>query len=109
MYSTVTKRRYGAGSYVSGRWVDGTYTESTFQGSVQPVTQAELVMLPETERTKGAVKIYCDYEELRTANEATGIQADRILWEGEEWEVHKVDSWRCGITHTRAMAVRIER
>lgn len=109
MFSNVTRKRYTAGSYVDGRWAAGGSDAATIIASVQPVrSQAELLLLPEAARTRGSVKIYTE-DSIRTADESTQTPADRIVWDGEEWEVHVVDTWVYGIAHSRAIAVRVER
>ncbi len=109
-FSTVTRYRRGAGSYVAGEWVDGTLTTSSLTASVQPAGGQDLLRLPESLRTRDAVKVFVGPGELRTADERTGLAADRILHEGEEYEVVGVEEFTATqMPHVEAMAVRVDR
>lgn len=107
MFAQVTRRRYLAGTHTAGRWVSGGYADSTIIASVQPVKSSELLLLPEGERTRGSVKVYSD-DDLRTADEPNKLPADRILWDGYEWEVFWVDDHQLGIAHSKAICLRID-
>lgn len=108
MFESTTLIRYAAGAYTNGRWAAGTATQSTIVASVQPATSDDLLRLDEGFRTAGGCVVYSQAE-LRTANEATGRSADRIVWNGENWEVQKVDGHGLGIIHYRAICTRVER
>lgn len=109
MFQDITVKRYsGAGSYVNGTWSPGTSGNVTVRASVQPLRPNELLHLPEGDRTRAGVKIYSDAE-LQTADEATGIAADEVTWDGEQWEVQKVSSHFLGLAHYKAIALRRER
>lgn len=108
MFTEVTMRRYAAGTYTNGRWVPGAVTEIPIVASVQPAKSDELLRLPEGMRTKGVVKAYTD-SELQPGDEGQRSQPDRIVWDGEEWEVQVVDRHQLGIAHYKAICVRVER
>lgn len=108
MFTSCTLRRRAAGVFTSGRWIDGAETESTIVASVQPLTSDELLQLPEGDRSKGARRVYTE-SELQAGDESAGLVADRIVWGGEEWEVHKVDGHGLGLAHYAATVVRVER
>lgn len=108
MFTEVTRRRYAAGTYTNGRWVSGAVTEAPIIASVQPAKSDELLRLPEGFRTKGVVKAYTDAD-LQPGDESASKQADRIVWDGEEWEVQIVDRHALGIGHYKAIATRVER
>lgn len=108
MFTTLTLKRYVAGAYTNGRWAAGTATQSTIVASIQPVTSSELERLPEGLRTKGVRKVYTEIP-LQTANEKTGIAADRIIYDSEDWEVQEIDAHVLGIRHFKAICVRVER
>ena len=108
MFTNVTLKRYAAGAYTNGRWAAGTATESTIIASIQPAKSSELERLPEGLRTKGVREVYTEIP-LQTANEKTGVPADRIVWDSEEWEVQVLDAHVLGIKHYKAICVRVER
>ena len=109
MFTTVTVKRRAAGSYVDGIWTPGAETTPTVSGSVQPLRSDELKNLPEAQRVRGVRKIYTD-SMLQTADEANAIQADRITYDGEDWEVHKIDDHDMNtLAHYKAIIVRMDR
>lgn len=111
---TFTRRRSnGAGAYVAGRYAAGTTADVEFIGSVQPPTASQehdfIKMLPEAERTKKAVIVYCDVDVLRTANEGNNQEADIIVFSGETFKVMKINTWKGNIlTHDQAYCVRLD-
>lgn len=110
MFTSVTITRSVAGSYTDGRWVAGSTSELTITASIQQQRPRpdELLHLPEGDRTREAVRIYTDTA-LQTANEDTGIVADFLTWDGEQWEVVRVETWTLGICHFKALALRVSR
>lgn len=110
MFTAVSVTRSGAGSYVDGRWVAGSTSQFSITASMQPVKlkHNELLHLPEGDRNRSAVRVYTATE-LRAANEDNGTISDFVTWEGEQWEVVKVDVWSLGIAHYKAIALRVSR
>jgi hypothetical protein len=108
MFDEYTVKRRTAGSYVDGTWAPGTESEFTIQASVQPTKPDELINLPEAQRTSAAMKVYTNTI-LRTANEASAIQADCIVVDEEDWEIQKIDKHALGMAHFKAIAVRKDR
>jgi len=76
---------------VSGAYVDGEYqksdVESTFTGSVQPVTGKDTVSLEVGRDDLGKVKIYSDSELNVSIEGNTSKPGDVVIWQGDEWEV----------------------
>ena len=112
---TFTRRRPdGSGSYGSnGRYTAGTGVDTDFIGSVQPPTASQehdiIRMLPEGERTKKTVVVYCDVDVLRIANEADNQEADLIVFSGEIFKVMRINKWVGNIlTHDQAYCVRLD-
>ena len=105
-----TLRRRAAGVWTAGRYTPGAAAETTVTAVVQPAGPEDLLDLPEGERVKAVVRVHTT-SELRTADESAGTDPDRIVIDGEEWEVRRV--WN--ETHTdvlpyyKALAVRAER
>lgn len=110
VFATVTVTRSGAGSYINGRWAAGVASQFSISASIQPakMKHEELLHLPEGDRNRSALRVYTPTE-LRSANEADGTPADFIAWDGEQWEVVKVDVWTLGIAHCKALALRVRR
>ncbi len=111
-FATVTRRRRAAGAYVDGLWVDGASTDADIVASVQPASHRDLLRLPEGLRTRSTVAVITD-DDLQTANEALKQAADRIVYQGEEWEVQVVDDWTMGavdqLGHRDCLAQRVDR
>lgn len=78
---------------------------STFQavGSLQPLEGRQVDVLPELLRER-EVKVFFTPAELRTGGEEG--EADRLVVEGEEWEVHSVKDWATLGGYHEALVVR---
>lgn len=103
--------RKSEGSYVNGRWVEGSTSEIVLQVNIQPLKPYEILMLPEADRTRAWVKFYsADYA--RTLKEGIGgWSADEFIWKSDRYKIMKVDDWTNGmgiLEHVRVQAVRIE-
>ena len=83
--STQTAYRL-SGSFVRGEWVEGSQTEFTFQGSIQPATGKDLELLPQGLEDRGMVKIYTN-SELTISREDTSVPGDIVIWQGGKWQV----------------------
>lgn len=90
--TTLTVTRRAAGSYVAGVWTPGATSTLTVEGSLQPMTGRELLLLPEGERTRARWKLYTETE-LRTADETTTTEADRVSWNGRSLVVVRVQDY----------------
>ena len=88
----VTVNRYGVGSYVNGEFVPGAITPLIIFASTQPLSDAEMLSLPEGRRTRRYVKLYTNTL-LRIADQATGIGADQIFYDGHFFEAERVETW----------------
>jgi hypothetical protein len=110
MFQSVAVTRPTAGSYVSGRWVPGSTGAVTVIASVQPdrARPDELLHLPEGDRAREGIRLYTDTH-LYTSDEASGTPADLVEWQGEQWEVVRVESWPLHIGHYKVLALRIGR
>jgi hypothetical protein len=98
-----------AGSYVNGDWVEGTTSNVAIEVNIQPARDHELMIFPESERSKEWYKLY-SASEIRTQLEGTGgNDADEFIFEGKRFKVMKARHYGMGIlNHHRALAVRIE-
>lgn len=89
----VTRQRFAAGAVsAAGRWTEGATTSTTILASVQPATGRQLQRLPEGLRERVELMAFTETE-LRTADQATGLSADRIVVDGETYQVAHVRHW----------------
>jgi len=105
----VTLRRTAAGSRgADGRFVPGAATDTTLQASVQPMSGRDIERLPEGLRSRASLKLFAETE-LRLA-EASGVYpCDRIVYDGEVYEVGAAQKWGATspIPHYEAVLLRI--
>jgi len=92
-----------------GTWVKGEYTESAsspinFEASIQPTSQKDMLTLPEGRRDRETYRLYTDFE-LKTADEVSKVNADRVTIMGKIYEIIQVGIWRNNvIPHYKALA-----
>lgn len=103
----LTIYRQEAGSYVMGEWVKGSVVSVTREVNIQPLKPSEVMMMPESDRTKQWYKLYCA-EDLRTMQEGVGgWDADEFTWQGHNYKIMKVQNYAMGIlNHFKAFAAR---
>ncbi len=107
----ITVIQPGVGSHVEGRWVDGpTTTEKTWV-SVQPYTPKphEIQMTPDGRHDVEAIRIYTELK-MFPSSEKGKKDASTVLFDGDEYEVHKVHNWAAGTDdpHYKVIAFKIE-
>ena len=101
------KRPSTVGGYVDGVWQEATTSDVVIQANIQPVKDEELMLFPESERSKEWYKIYSTSEIKTTKEGVGGWDADRFQWKGDWYRVMKVRVYQMGILdHYRAMAAR---
>ncbi len=107
---TIYRRQQG--EYVDGDWVEGGTTELLIEGNIQPAKPHEILIFPESERTRSWWKLYTDAT-LRTDKEGDdGWSADEFMWKGDRYKVMKVNDYTNGmgiLEHTKNWCVRTER
>jgi hypothetical protein len=105
---SITVYRAATGSYVGGRWVDGSEGPFTIQGSHQPANGEERRNLPEGVRSDDIRKIYTDAR-LQEADETEGQTADEIELDGTRYRVIKVYSYPFGSSfgYNKVMVERV--
>lgn len=108
---TIDRTTDGTGEYVDGRWVASDDKERIcIEANVQPqLTNKELYLLPEGDRTKDCVKVYTTFT-LRGRREGSShISADTFKWDGYTYEVVVAHTYQMGVlNHTKALCVRKE-
>jgi hypothetical protein len=111
---TLTKKipltiyRREAGDYVNGRWVEGALVPIIREVNIQPLKPAEILMLPEADRTRESYKLYCA-EDLREQLEGpNGYDSDEFDWQGGRYKVMKRLNFAMGtLDHWKVIASRI--
>lgn len=104
--SPFTITRKSAGSYVNGKWVEGSTSTFTIQASVQPLRGEEIQLLPEGRRNSQAVRIYTDTQLYVKTDEQTN--PDKLTAFGESYEVLSVEPWQSNvINHYKCIAVKV--
>ena len=108
--TTATVKRYGQGSYLHGRWVDGAETTFTITANIQPHTVKNISdTTAEGNKSKKAIKVFTTTT-LRMTQEGTALQnGDKILWHSEWYEVSELYTYEMGVlNHTMVIAIRDE-
>lgn len=92
---------------MNGRWVDGVEQELSIEANVQPLRGHELQNLPESERSKDSIKVYC-VETLNTVEEVGQTKADIVVWEGKRWQAIRTMTYKMGVLdHTKTICYRL--
>ena len=105
----LTLIRSAAGSYVDGEWVEGTETNVSIEVNIQPLKEAELLLLPEADRGKQWWKMYSASEIRMDKQGTSGWSADEFIYQGDRYKVMKVENYAMGtLNHYRALAARME-
>jgi hypothetical protein len=106
----LTIYRTTQGSYVDGEWVEGTEVEVPLEVNIQPFRDEDLLLLPESDRSREWYKLYCA-DEIRMDKQGTsGWEADEFILDGDRYKVMKVKPYdKMGILdHWKAHAARLE-
>lgn len=82
----VTVQTSPAGSYVDGIWVEPVRTNMTVIASVQPMTAKEVLLLPEGDRQKEAMKLYSTYR-FKTQKDGEMETSDYVIIDGRTYMV----------------------
>ena len=107
---TFTRR---SGSYVNGRWSDGTASTFTLKCTIQPHLSGNMtVVLPEGDRSKKRIFIITQgiSTQLRTTKEGSSLlKGDEVTWNGEVYEVFEVLTYNLNsLDSCQAIAIRKE-
>ena len=88
---TYQYKAFSTGKYVNGRITSDYLAESFFVGSIQPATQKELNSANIGRENRGMIKIYTD-KVFNIAREGSNINSDIIIYDGNEYEIIKLDN-----------------
>lgn len=104
---SIKVERFAPGTWVNGRWVEGTKTTSYINANVQPLKGSELLALPESDRTKESIKVYST-EVLNTVDEVGQESADIITWNTKRYKAIKTQTYQMGVLdHTKTICYRL--
>lgn len=104
---TVERQRLsGAGHDSHGRATTPTVASTPGLASVQPASGRDLQRLPEGERSGEVLAVWTTLE-LRTADAATGVLADRLAFRGRVFEVVHVDAWQEAGGYVKALVMAV--
>lgn len=109
----VTRIRYQPGVYYDGWYHQAAPVETQIRASVQPPNRmgsARTIQDVIGQRFSEIVCIITQPNTLRVADEQNRISADRIIYNGKEYEVKHINSWITGQVnmHDTAYAVRVD-
>ena len=101
----LTLIRSTAGSYVDGVWVEGTETNVEIQVNIQPLKEAELLILPEADRSRQWWKVYSASEIRMDKQGTSGWAADEFVYQGDRYKF--TIKGRVKVAITEFIAVRV--
>ena len=105
----VTVTRYFPARIEKGRAVGKAGSQQIpILASVQPMSDRDMMRLPEGFRTEGAIKLYTE-ERLRTVEVSDCRMADTFEWQGVPYEVKQVHAWNELGNFYKVIATRAER
>ncbi len=106
---TITIRRMsGNGALVNGVYRGAPTSDSKITASVQVLSANEMLLLPEGDRLKEAIKIYSDVPLMVSSNDNLR-EADVVFWDNRAFEVQKVEKWQqLDLKHYRSIAMLMQ-
>ena len=104
---SISVRDYDAGSYstTTGKWVQGTSTDTLVEAIVQPASLKDTEQLPENERTKEVIMVFTKVP-LFTSDVTTAEESNIITWQGRDYKVMKIDDWSVQAGYAKHLATR---
>jgi len=104
-YVDVTLKRRGLPTIVKGKPVPATATDVPIKANIQPVGYAELMQLPEGDRSKQLIMLMSTFE-IRDMKEGSW-EADEFEWEGDMYVVLKSRHYSMRVrNHYQAICAR---
>lgn len=95
-----------AGAYVAGIFVPGVRSIGTILANIQPMSNQDMVTVPEGRRIDDIVKMYSTYE-LQGNDSGDGLQPDLVVWRGYAYEITATAVRQMGvINHFKYIAAR---
>lgn len=101
--------RHSEGEFVDGDWVEGAERQVIIQANIHPFSDYQVSILPESDRTRSWVWLFTSSLIRQKKEGAQGHGADRFEWDGDLYEVMKVQNYRMGVVdHREAKCARVE-
>jgi hypothetical protein len=101
--------RHSEGEFVDGDWVEGAERQVIIQANIHPFSDYQVSILPESDRTRSWVWLFTSSLIRQKKEGAQGYGADRFEWDGDLYEVMKVQNFRMGVRdHFEAKCARVE-
>lgn len=92
------------GTWLNGIFIPGTPTTSTIYASVQPLKPEDIQQLSEGRRNSKLFWIFTDTK----LNDVTTKNPDKIVINGEDYEVDKIEAWQNEvISHYKVLVVKV--
>lgn len=104
---TISMFSKSGGSYVDGRFVEGTEVENAIVASVQRLTMRERQLLPEGFRARETLKIYTEIENIDLIqNDQIPIEeAAEFVFNGKRYSMLASEVWTYLIPHWKVTVV----
>ncbi len=104
----ITVQRFSPGVFLEGQYTSGGLIEIQMVAAVQPMGAREVMMLPEGDRLKEAIRVF-SVQQLLTKDE-TKSRSDVIVVDGRTFEVkmvtnHTIYGAKVNLTHYESIAV----
>lgn len=95
------------GGYVKGRWQEVVTGSREIKANVQPLKDHEIMLMPESERTRDWIKVYTT-DTLETSFEGElNSPAEYVTWNGFTYRVMSKRKYQMGVLdHERAYCAR---
>jgi len=104
----ITLRTFAASNdYTGGVYAPGAPTDTIISGSVQPLEGKDRQLLPEGERHRDGKKVYTKTA-LSPVDQYLATNAQHLIIDTIEYEVHNVKQQRSVIPHFKALVLRIQ-
>lgn len=82
--------------YVRGKWTVLSEETVAFKGSIQPNFGEYMHATEQAREDLGAVYVYSDTQ-LKVGKQGTDSSGDRVVFEGEEYEIIREDVYKSGV------------
>lgn len=98
------------GAYLHGEWIEPEVVSFITVGNIQPnLVWNQMQKLPEGDRSKNAIAIYCNKELLQAREGVLARKADIVHYDCRKWEVKVSMMYRMGVLdHCEAVAIQLD-
>lgn len=104
---TITGDRLGAGTTVKGKWIEGANSPFSFDASVQPMNEHDVVFLTIERRERQGYTLYTDFKLLALTEGVSN--PDRVYIDNQTYEVVAEAPWRNNvISHYKYLIQKLD-